>query len=143
MSKYLNMKNILSTNSPIGILILRLFIGVRIFYGVIDNVWSWERMTEFAHFLEANQFPFPVFSAILSVYVQFFTAIFILIGFRIRMASFILAINFIIALIFVHIRAQDTIEGMTPALAMFFGCLTLFFTGADKISLDYYLSSKK
>ena len=99
-------------------------------------------MNEFSAFLEVNNFPLPIISAITSVYVQFLGAICLLVGFKLRFASFILSINFIIALIFVHILANDTIEGMTPALAMLFGCLTLLFTGADKISLEYYLRSK-
>ena len=91
---------------------------------------------EFSVFLQNNGFPFPTFNAIVSVYVQFLGAILILVGYKIRYASFVLVINFLVALIFVHIRANDTIEGMTGALAMLFGCLTFLFSGADKISLD-------
>jgi putative oxidoreductase len=127
----------------VGILLLRLFIGGRLLYGVTDNVTSWERMLEFADFLSANNFPLPVVSAVISVYVQFFGALLILIGYKIRPASFVLTLNFLVALIAVHIRTNDSIEGMTPALAMLFGCLTFLFTGAEKISLDHYWRSKK
>jgi putative oxidoreductase len=99
-------------------------------------------MIKFSDFLEANQFPFPVLSAVASVYVQFLGALLILAGYKIRIASFILSLNFMVALIFVHFRANDTIEGMTPALAMLFGCLTFLFTGADKISLDHRILKK-
>ncbi len=132
----------LDANKQVGILLLRIFIGCRLLYGVIDNILSWERMIEFSNFLDANNFPFPIISAVTSVYVQFFGAIFILVGFKLRFASFLLSINFIVALIFVHFRANDTIEGMTPALAMLFGCLALLFTGTDKISLEHYFRSK-
>ena len=135
---YKNIEKYVHANKQIGILLLRFFIGFRIFYGVIDNVLSWERMIEFSNFLSANNFPFPIASANISVYVQLFGAILIFIGLKIRVTSFILSINFIIALVSVHLRANDSIEGMTPALAMLFGCLTLLFTGADKISLEYY-----
>lgn len=124
-------------NKSVGILLLRIFIGLRLLYGVLDNVLSWERMLEFSEFLRQNNFPWPVFCAVLSVYVQLFGAIFILIGFKIRLASFFLILNFLVALLFVHIRANDTIEGMTPALAMLFGCLTFLFTGAGKLSVRY------
>lgn len=136
-------EHFLNNNKHIGILLLRIFIGCRLFYGVIDNVVSWERMIEFSKFLEANSFPLPLASAVVSVYVQLIGSILILIGFKIRWASFFLIINFIVALVFVHIAANDTIEGMTPALAMLFGCLTFLFTGAEKISLENYLQSKK
>jgi len=142
MFKTQKIERFLDANKQIGILLLRIFIGCRLFYGVIDNILSWERMIEFSNFLDANNFPFPIISAVTSVYAQFFGAIFILAGFKLRFASFLLSINFIVALIFVHFQANDTIEGMTPALAMLFGCLTLLFTGADKISLENYFSSK-
>lgn len=135
------MKDFLDAKKHVGILILRLFIGFRLFYGVIDNVLNGEQMIEFAEFLEVNHFPFPLVNATISVYLQFLGAIFILLGFKIRMASVFLVFNFLVALIFVHFRAHDTVEGMTPALAMLFGCLTFVFTGADKISVDHYLES--
>jgi len=128
----------LDSNKQIGILILRLFVGLRLLYGVVDNIFSWEKMVEFSKFLEANDFPFPITSSLFSVYVQFLGGILILIGYKIRLASFVLIINFLIALLFVHLKASDSVEGMTPALAMLFGCLTFLFTGADKLSIDNY-----
>lgn len=125
-------ENWLKQRSYIGIFLLRLFIGLRLLYGVVDNIISWNKMLEFAGFLEQYHFPVPVVSAVLSVYVQFFCAILILIGYKIRIASFFLIINFLIALIFVHIVGGDSVEGMTPALAMLFGALTLLFTGTGK-----------
>lgn len=129
-------------NPGIGILVLRIFIGGRLFYGVFDNVVSWDAMLEFAHFLEQFNFPLPELSAFISVYLQFITALFILVGFKIRMASILMITNFIIAILFVHIKSNDNIENMTPALAMLFGCLTLLFTGAGKISLDILFFKK-
>ena len=142
MFKIRKIEKYLASHKEFGILLLRTFVGCRLFYGVIDNVLNWEQMTEFSNFLEAHNFPFPLMSAVTSVYVQFIGAILILFGYKSRLASFLLSINFIIAIFFVHIRANDSVEGMTPALAMLFGCLTLLFTGADRISLDHYFNSK-
>ena len=142
MSRVQIITSYLDSHKSFGILILRVFISSRLLYGVIDNILSWEQMMEFSKFLEANNFPFPIIAAVASVYIQFFGAIMILVGFKLRLASFVLTTNFMVALIFVHVMANDSIEGMTPALAMFFGCLTLLFTGADKISLENYLGSK-
>lgn len=135
MSQYLHNK------THIGILLLRLFIGIRIFYGVIDNVFSWDRMLEFSEFLAAYHFPVPVVSAVVSVAVQFIGSILIILGYKTRQAAFILSINFLIAILMVHLPSSDTFDGMTPVLAMFFGCLTLLFTGADKIAIDYRVST--
>ncbi|GJM30686.1 MAG: hypothetical protein DHS20C17_33210 [Cyclobacteriaceae bacterium] len=138
-----SLNNFLNTNKAVGILLLRIFIGTRLLYGVLDNVLSWERMIEFSEFLQINQFPVPIISAVTSVYIQFIGGLFILLGFRIRVASFLLTINFLIALMAVHIPSNDTVEGMTPALAMLFGCLTLLFTGGEKYSLEEYLEKSK
>jgi putative oxidoreductase len=126
--------NWLSSNSDIGLLALRLFIGLRLMYGVADNIFSQEHMVEFAHFLEANAFPLPTLSAIVSVYVQFIGGLLILTGYKIRLASALLIVNFLVALGMVHFK--DSVEGMTPALAMLSGCVTLLFTGAGKYSFD-------
>jgi putative oxidoreductase len=117
------------SHKGIGVLILRIFIGARLFYGVIDNVICWDQMIEFLEFLAAFNFPFPIISAVVSVYLQLICALMILTGYQIRIASILMVFNFIVALAFVHIAHDDSIEQMTPALAMFFGSLTLLFTG--------------
>ncbi|MBK6266119.1 DoxX family protein [Marivirga sp. S37H4] len=126
----------LDRNWQIGILLLRIFIGLRLLYGVVDNIISWQQMIEFSIFLENNGFPFPLMSAVTSVYVQFIGGLLILLGYKIRVTSFILIINFLVAFI-VHLLANDTVEGMTPALAMLFGCLTFLFTGPGKLSVKF------
>jgi putative oxidoreductase len=118
-----------------GLFLLRLFISFRLLYGVLDNVFSWERMIEFSKFLEANHIPFPLVSAVVSVYVQLIGGILLLIGFKTRIASLLIMFNFIVAML-VHLRADDSIEGMTPPMAMLVISLTLFFTGPGKWSVD-------
>ncbi|MBX2877588.1 MAG: DoxX family protein [Saprospiraceae bacterium] len=130
----------LGENPSIGILLLRIFLGSRLLYGVVDNILSWERMLEFSAFLEQHHFPWPTFSAVHSVYIQAICALLVLIGYQTRIAALLLGINFLIALFMVHLPAGDTVEGMTPALAMLFASLTLLFTGAKDISLDRYYS---
>ena len=121
-------------NKDVGILLLRLFIGIRLIYGVIDNVLHWERMIEFADFLQQFKFPFPLVSAIVSVYAQLIAGILILIGWKIRWAALVMVINFLVAIIMVH--REQTLEQMTPPLAILFSNLLFFFTGAGQYSLD-------
>ncbi|WP_149525628.1 MULTISPECIES: DoxX family protein [Sphingobacterium] len=123
-------------HTSIGLLILRFFIGIRVIYGVLDNVLSFSHMKEFAGFLSQFAFPFPMFSAILSVYVQLIASILILIGWKTRIAAAFLAFNFLIALIMVHFKSGDSLEALTPALAIFCIVLALIFTGAGKYAID-------
>lgn len=120
----------------LGLLLLRLFLGSRLLYGVVDNVVSWERMQEFTLFLEQHHFPLPTISAITSVYLQLLGALLILLGYKTRVAAFLLSLNFLVALLAVHLANSDSIEGMTPALAMLFSSLTLLLTGPGKHSID-------
>lgn len=121
-------------NSGYGIFFLRLFIGARLIYGVIDNVISWSKMLEFKAFLAANNFPVPLACAVISVYAQLIAGIMIILGWRIRLAAFVMIFNFIIAAS-LHIYSGHSVEVMTPALAILFSCLLFFLEGPGKLSL--------
>jgi putative oxidoreductase len=123
----------LDNHKDIGILLLRLFIGIRLVYGVADNVLSWHHMLLFRDFLATAGFPLPLLSAVVSVYAQLAGGIMIITGFWIRLGAAAMIINFIVALLMVH--RQDSFEGMTPALAMLFASLLFLFYGAGKFSL--------
>ncbi|WP_313191861.1 DoxX family protein [Sphingobacterium sp.] len=124
------------TNTSIGLLLLRIFIGLRLMYGVLDNLISWDHMQEFAGFLGKFKFPYPIVSAIISVAVQMIAGFLILIGWQTKFSAAIIFINFLIAIFMVHIPNGDSIELMTPALALLFVSASLFFTGAGKYSVD-------
>jgi putative oxidoreductase len=118
----------------VGILLLRLFVSVRLLYGVLDNIISWNHMQEFKAFLQLFHFPMPLVSAVVSVYAQAFAAVLIGVGWKIRWAAALMVINFAIALGMVH-RGQS-LEQMTPALALLFCSFLFLFTGAGRYSVD-------
>ena len=126
-------------NSSWGIFLLRLFIGLRLIYGVLDNVTSWDHMVKFGEFLKNFHFPFPMVCAVTSVYLQLLAGIMIVLGLWIRYASLLIIVNFAIALFMVH--RHDSVEGMTPALAILFSCILFLFQGAGRISIDKKLLS--
>ncbi|MBC7828076.1 MAG: DoxX family protein [Chitinophagaceae bacterium] len=117
-----------------GIFLLRLFIGLRLIYGVQDNVLHWEHMLRFRDFLKTFHFPFPLICAIASVYLQLIAGIMIVLGWRIRYASLLMIINFLVALIMVH--RNDSIESMTAPLSILFSAVLFLFHGAGLISID-------
>ena len=85
-----------------GMFLLRLFIGLRLIYGVQDNIRSWAKIIECSVFLRHHNFPFPLVNAVITVHVQFLAGIMIAVGLWIRYASLLLVINFAVALIVVH-----------------------------------------
>ena len=117
----------------IGLLLMRLFIGVRLIYGVQDNVLHWERMKEFETFLAQVHFPFPLVCAVVSVYSQLIAGLLILAGWKIRWAGAVMVVNFLLAIFMVH-RGQN-LEQMTSPLAMLFGSLLFLFEGAGRYKL--------
>jgi putative oxidoreductase len=127
--------NWLDRNKDVGILLLRLFIGARLVYGVVDNVFSSEHMIKFRNFLQHFHFPMPLVSAIVSVYAQLIAGLMFIFGWKIRYAAILMIINFLVAIISVHLN--DSVEQMTPALAVLFSSLLFLFQGAGRYSLDY------
>jgi len=124
----------------IGVLLLRLFVGVRLIYGVIDNVTSWEHMIKFRDFLQQFNFPIPLVAAIVSVYAQLLAGVMFILGWKIRFAAILMIINFLIAILMVH--WGEKLEPMTPALAILFISILFLFQGAGKYSLDNRIAIK-
>lgn len=131
----------LNQHKDLGVLLLRIFIGTRLVYGVMDNIFSHRHLVLFRDFLAQFHFPFPMFSAVVSVYLQFLAGLMILVGWKIRIAAMLMILNFIIAIIMVHIH--DSFEAMTPALAILFCNILFLFQGAGQYSLDHGLTRKK
>lgn len=117
----------------IGPLLMRLFVGFVLIYGTYDNIVSWERMLEFRDFLEANGFAAPLIAAHVSVYAQFMAGVLILLGLWTRIAAAVMVVNFIVALLMVHVGLPFS-QNIAP-LAMLAGCLFLLFYGAPQYSL--------
>ena len=126
--------NRIFNNKSLGILILRLFIGIRLVYGVLDNVFSWHHMLLFRDFLEQLHFPFPLVSALVSVYAQLFAGIMIILGWKIRWAALIMIINFLVALFTVH--RNDTFEQMTTVLCLIFINVLFMFLGPGNYAVE-------
>ncbi len=124
-----------------GLFFIRLTIGVRLIYGVADNIFSWAHMIEFRDFLDKLGVPFPLFSAHLSAYAQFICGILFIVGFLFRPASFVMVINFIFALLIAHRTG-----GYAPAALawiMLFTSLGFLVHGAGKLSVDEWLTRRE
>ena len=115
-------------------LLFRLFLAFVLIYGTQDNVFSRERMLEFRDFLAQNRFPEPLAAAYLSAYAQFICGILLALGFLTRFTGAVVAINFVVALLMVHLRTPFNVN-IAP-LAMLVGGLFFAIYGAPRYSLD-------
>ena len=123
-----------------GALVIRLFAGGTIVYMCQDNVFSWQRMLEFRDFLAARGVLFPLLAACVSVYVQFVSGILFLLGLFTRYAAVAMVVNFVAAIIIVHLDLP--LQAAIPPAAMLACSLFLLFNGAGRISLDARLEAR-
>ena len=124
----------------LGPLPLRLFAGVFLVYMSQDNVFSAERMREFERFLTQFGFPVPFLAARVSVYAQFAAGVLFLVGFLVRPAALLMAVNFVVALAMVHTKAPFR-EALDPS-AMLACAVSLLCTGAGALSVDAWLARR-
>ena len=133
----LQIQNRFSSYADWGLLALRIAFAVQLIWGTQDNVFSWEKMLEFKDFLEARGVPFPLIAAHVSVYAQFICGILWVIGWLTRPAAAIMFINFVAAIIIVHIGLPY--EQNFPAINLLAVSFCLLLTGAGRFSLDAQL----
>ena len=134
LSRDLLTLRVLDRYAEAGTLVLRLFFAFVLIYGTQDNVFSHERMLEFRDFVAANGFPYPLFSAYLSAYAQFICGMLIGVGLLTRLAAITMTINFIAALLMVHMQLPFA-SNISP-LAMLFCAVFFLLHGPGPLSLD-------
>jgi putative oxidoreductase len=119
---------------------VRLLLGHRLIHSTQDNVFSHERMVDFADFLGRKGFPAPMAMAHLSAYAQFICGILILLGLFVRPAAAVMIINFVVALVMVH--WGQPYDRAFDALAMFAGSIFLLLNGAGRPSVDAWMAAR-
>ena len=117
-----------------GPIFIRLIVGYRLIWGTADNVLSYERMLEFSSFLAAHGVPWPLLAAFVSAYAQFICGVLFVVGAFTRPAAALMVINFVVALLLVHI-GQPFLENY-DALVMLFGAAFLLVHGPGLLSVD-------
>jgi putative oxidoreductase len=123
------------------LLLLRIFVGFFLVWGVWDNVTSGERMQEFAEFLGKHAFPSPRLLAPFSVYLQLATGVCFVLGVFTRWAGFLCAIHFAVAIVMVdHVGGM---RGIFPSGCLVVIGLYLGTHGAGKLSIDAALRANE
>jgi putative oxidoreductase len=122
-----------STGADIGLLLLRIFLGVSLFlrHGL-------EKLTNFSHM--AHHFPDPIHigshtSLVFALISDGICSILIVLGLGTRIAALIVAVNLAVAFYFVHHYAFFTDHGELMILYIG-GALALLFAGAGRFSVD-------
>ena len=124
-----------------GPLPLRLFAGVFLVFMSQDNVFDRARMHEFELFLGKHGFPVPALAAPVSVYAQFIAGICYLLGLWVRPAAAVMVINFVVALVGVHMKLPFR-AALEPTAMLATAC-ALLLLGAGALSLDDLLRRRQ
>jgi putative oxidoreductase len=117
-----------------ALLLLRVFVGLFLVWGVWDNVTSAQRMQEFQQFLAQHGFAVPALMARLSVYVQLLVGIAFVLGLLTRWAGILCALNFIVAIVMVD--HHGGMRGIFPSACLVLIGLYLATYGAGRFSVD-------
>ncbi len=124
-----------------ALLLLRLFVGLFLIFGVWDNISESTRMAEFVEFLRKHHFPSPRVLAPLSVYVQFLAGLAFVFGLFTRWAGILCVINFVVAIVMVD--RFGGMRGTFPSGCLVFVGLYLATYGAGRFSMDAALKANE
>ena len=116
------------------LLLLRVFVGLFLVWGVWDNVTSAERMHEFQVFLGQHGFAAPGLMAPLSVYLQLLVGAAFVVGLFTRWAGILCAVNFLVAIVMVD--HHGGMRGIFPSGCLVVIGLYLATHGAGRLSID-------
>ena len=120
--------------SDFALLLLRVFVGLFLIWGVWDNVTDTARMHEFASFLAKHEFPSPKILAPLSVYLQLAIGAGFVLGLFTRWAGILCVIVFVVAIAMVD--RFGGMRGIFPSGCLVVIGLYLATHGAGRLSMD-------
>ena len=122
-----------------ALLLMRMFVGLFLIWGVWDNVTEPARMQEFVEFLRKLRFASPGFLAPLSVYVQLAIGLAFVLGLFTRWAGILCVINFLVAIVMVD--RFGGMRGIFPSGCLVVIGLYLATHGAGRFSFDATLKA--
>jgi putative oxidoreductase len=127
--------------SDFALLLMRLFVGLFLIWGVWDNITDGARMQEFTSFLAKHGFPSPKILAPVSVYLQLAIGLGFVLGLFTRWAGLVCAIHFVIAIAMVD--RLGGMRGVFPSGCLVVIALYLATYGAGRFSMDAVLKANE
>jgi putative oxidoreductase len=127
--------------SDFTLLLMRVFVGLFLVWGVWDNVTSGEQMDTFVTFLGSHGFPVPRLLAPVSVYLQLAIGVAFVLGLFTRWAGLLCAIHFGIAIAMVD--HHGGMRGIFQSGILVVIGLVLATYGAGRFSIDAALRANE
>ncbi|HEY6123936.1 MAG TPA: DoxX family protein [Steroidobacteraceae bacterium] len=120
--------------SDFTLLLMRLFVGLFLIWGVWDNITDSARMQEFVAFLTKHDFAAPKILAPVSVYLQFAIGLGFVLGLFTRWAGIACVVVFVVAIVMVD--RFGGMRGIFPSGCLVAIGLYLATYGAGRFSVD-------
>ncbi|HYJ42596.1 MAG TPA: DoxX family protein [Steroidobacteraceae bacterium] len=127
--------------SDFALLLMRLFVGLFLIWGVWDNITDSARMQEFASFLAKHGFLSPKILAPVSVYLQLAIGLGFVLGLFTRWAGIVCVVHFAIAIAMVD--RLGGMRGIFPSGCLIVIGLYLATYGAGRLSMDAALRANE
>jgi putative oxidoreductase len=121
-----------------ALLFLRLAFGYHLIQYAAPMVFSAVERDDFIQMLSGKGVPLPTLAGWLAIGTEFFGALSFLLGALIRPASALLIVNFVVALLLVHLH--HPYMKSFEAIQLLAVSATLLGTGAGSVSLDALVS---
>ncbi len=121
-----------------ALLFLRLAFGYHLIQYAAPMVFTAAERDDFIQMLSGKGVPLPALAGVLAIGTEFLGALSFLFGALIRPASALLIINFIVALLLVHLN--HTYMKSFEAIQLLAVSATLLGTGAGSVSVDALIS---
>lgn len=125
----------LARGDTAALVLLRLYVGGFLIWGVWDNIVSAERMHEFQLFLAGLNCPLPALAAPVSVWTQLLVGVLLIPGALTRAAGLLLAVNFVVAVLLMAGAGASARELFGPVMCVLTG-LILATHGGGRWSVD-------
>ena len=124
-----------------ALLLMRLFVGLFLIWGVWDNITETARMQEFVEFLRTHGFPSSRLLAPVSVYLQLIVGVAFILGLFTRWAGILCMVHFAVAIAMVD--RFGGMRGIFPSGCLIAIGLYLATHGAGRFSLDASLKANE
>ena len=124
-----------------ALLLMRVFVGFFLIWGVWDNIVSHERMREFSEFLAKHEFPSPTILAPVVAYLQLAVGVGFLLGLFTRWAGLTCVVIFAVAIAMVD--RHGGMRGIFPSGCLVVIGLYLATHGAGRLSVDAGLKANE
>jgi putative oxidoreductase len=126
---------LLEENKDVGLLMLRLYLGLRLASGALRRFIEDERLDEFGSLVQEAGIPSPRLVASVAFLIQLVAGLLLIIGWKTKWAALLLAPVLLFSVFL--LRYYPVLHPGMPPLAALIICMVFIFVSPGRFSLEY------